>query len=136
MVVLNFGQLYRLLWSYFLSAKNELCDTVLSWLATVKKILNLDIKTINCDNAGENKRLLAEVEKSATLKVKFEITAPNTPQQNGKIERQFATMWDKVRAMLNAAKLPWKIRNKLWAQCAKHCTDLENILVKKGNVTL
>jgi hypothetical protein len=40
-------------------------------------------------------------------------------------------MWGKVRAMLNATKLPWKIRNKLWAQCAKHWTDLENIFVKK-----
>jgi hypothetical protein len=63
---------------------------------------------------------------------KFEITAPNRPQPNGKIERKFATMWGKVRAMLSAAKLPWKIRNTLWAQCAKHCTDLENSLVKKG----
>ena len=37
--------------------------------------------------------------------------------------------------MLNSAKLPWQIRNKLWAQCAKHCTNLENILVKKENKT-
>jgi hypothetical protein len=41
-------------------------------------------------------------------------------------------MWGKIRAMLNLAKLPWKIQQKLWAQCAKHSTDLENILVKQG----
>jgi hypothetical protein len=52
-----------------------ICDTVLSWLATVKKIHNFDIKTIKCDNASENKTLLAEVNKNATLKIKFEITA-------------------------------------------------------------
>jgi transposase InsO family protein len=35
---------------------------------------------------------------------KFEYTAPGTPQQNGKIERKFATLYGMNRAMLNAAK--------------------------------
>ena len=42
-------------------------------------------------------------------------------------------MWEKVRSMLNAAKIPFNIRNKIWAQCAKHCTDLENLLIKNNN---
>jgi hypothetical protein len=59
----------------------------------------------------------------------FEFTAPYTPQQNGKIERKFATLWNKVRSMLNTAKVPKELRNKLWAQCANHATLLENTLL-------
>ena len=53
-----------------------------------------------------------------TLKIKFEFTAPYTPQQNGKIERNFQTLYGKIRAMLNWARLPARLRSKLWAQCA------------------
>jgi hypothetical protein len=30
--------------------------------------------------------------------------------------------------MSNSAKLPWDLRNKLWAQCAHLSTQLENII--------
>ena len=119
-------------WSFFLHTKDELGDTVISWINDLSKVFT--VKTIKCDNAGENKDLQKLV-KENKLDIKFEYSAPNSPQQNGKVERKFATMWGKVRAMLNSARLPWKIRNKLWAQCAKHCTNLENILVKKENKT-
>ena len=33
--------------------------------------------------------------------IKFEFTAPNTPQQNGKAERKFATLKGRIRAMMN-----------------------------------
>jgi hypothetical protein len=38
----------------------------------------------------------------------------------------------KVRTMLNGAKLPWSLRNKMWAQCANLATTLENIISTKG----
>jgi transposase InsO family protein len=65
------------------------------------------------DNAGENKTFQTEAEKDRELNLTFEFTAPCTPQQNGKIERKFTTLWGKVRSMLNSAKLPWSLRNKL-----------------------
>jgi hypothetical protein len=58
----------------------------------------------------------------------FEFTAPYTTQQNGIIERKFTTLRAKVRTMLNSAKLPWNLRNKLWAQCANLASQLENII--------
>jgi hypothetical protein len=73
-----------------------------------------------------------DIEEDTDFNPIFEFTAPYTPQQNGKIERKFATLWGKVRAMLNAAKLPWNLRNRLWAQCANLATRLENILVNNN----
>ena len=37
------------------------------------------------------------------LGIVFEYTAPGTPQQNGVIERAFATMLGKKRAIMNGA---------------------------------
>ena len=48
--------------------------------------------------------------------VKLEFTGPDTPQYNGKIERRFATLYGRVRAILNEAKVPEEMRNKLWAK--------------------
>jgi hypothetical protein len=36
-------------------------------------------------------------------KIKLEYTALGTPQQNGNVERAFATLFGKSRSMLNAA---------------------------------
>jgi transposase InsO family protein len=39
------------------------------------------------------------------LNVKFEISAPGTPQQNGTVERAFATLFGKTKSMLNVARI-------------------------------
>ena len=60
------------------------------------------VKYVRCDNAGENQALEKEcVEKE--LGIVFEYTAPGTPQQNGVVERAFATMLGKTRAVMNGA---------------------------------
>jgi hypothetical protein len=59
---------------------------------------------IRCDNAGENLKLKEYAITEPDINVNFEFIAPHSPQQNGKIERKFATLWGKVRSMLNAAK--------------------------------
>ena len=62
-------------------------------------------------------------------KISFEFTAPNTPQQNGKVERAFATLYGRVRSMMNGAGLTGSLRNGLWAEGAVTATLLENLLV-------
>jgi hypothetical protein len=58
----------------------------------------------------------------------WEFTAPKTPQQNCLVERKFATIYIKIRAVLNAAGFtPW-LRTQLWARAAHFLTDLENLL--------
>jgi hypothetical protein len=60
------------------------------------------------------------------LGISFEYSAPNSPQQNGRVERRFATLYGRVRSMLNAANLSGELRSGLWAECAKTATYLDN----------
>jgi len=57
---------------------------------------------IRCDNAGEN-RALESVCIDKELGIVFDYTAPGTPQQNGVMERAFATMLGKTRVIMNCA---------------------------------
>jgi hypothetical protein len=119
------------IWSYFLAANSELSGTVTNFLKKFQKEHNLKVKFMRLDNSGENKILQQDVDKDPELKLQFEFTSLYTPRQNGKIERKFATLWGKVRAQFNSAKLPWGLQNKLWAQCANLSTQLENISYEK-----
>jgi hypothetical protein len=56
-------------------------------------------------------------------------TEPGTAQFNGRVQRKFATLYARVRTMLNAARLPKFLREGAWAECAKRATDIENMLV-------
>jgi transposase InsO family protein len=64
------------------------------------------------DNSGENKSFHQLILKSE-FKIKFEFTAPGTPQQDGKVEREFATLFRKTRSMLNAARITIPLRKGL-----------------------
>jgi transposase InsO family protein len=46
---------------------------------------------------------------------KIEFTAPDSPQQNGKVERMFATLYGRVRDMLNEAHFNWPLHHAMWA---------------------
>ena len=88
------------------------------------------MKTIRCDNAGENRKL-KEILDLEGFNIKFEFTAPYTPQQNGVVERAFATLYGRVRAMLNGAGFDKRLREYLWAECASTATMLQNSIIKK-----
>jgi hypothetical protein len=72
------------LWSYFIKAKSDLPETMLDWLKLVQKEINLNVKSMRLDNSYENKFFHQMIIKSA-FNIKFEFTAPGTPQQNGKV---------------------------------------------------
>lgn len=117
-------------WSSFLKEKSQLPEKVIGFVKKLAKE-NIMVKFIRCDGEGENKILGKELE-NLPNKITIEFTGPSTPQYNGKVERKFATLWSKVRAVLNNAKLDEKLRNGLWAEAANHCTLLENMLVPVG----
>jgi hypothetical protein len=119
-------------WSIFLKQKSDLPDAMIKWMNNIKRILNLDVKFFRCDNSGENRKFQERIKNETKFNVTFEFTAPNTPQQNGRVERKFATLYGKVRSILNRAKVPLWLRNKLWAYAAQHATKLENILVDEN----
>ena len=112
--------------SYFLKKKSETAAKVVELIKHLKTTLNYQVKFIRCDNAGENLKL-EEACKKEGLGVTFEYTAPKTPQQNGRVERGFATLYGQVRSMLNAARLNKEFRRGLWAKCACTACDLDNL---------
>ena len=91
-------------------------------------MLKIKIEKFRCDNAGENKKItekLSELQKNIIT----EYSVPGTPQQNGVVERAFATLYGRVRAMLTYAKMKGEIRHKLWAECANTAKHLDGILI-------
>ena len=66
------------------------------------------------------------------LGVTFEYTAQNTPQQNGKVKRTFATLYSRMRAMMEAAGFEYDRQLELWRKAASTATKLSNIMVTKS----
>jgi hypothetical protein len=90
---------------------------MLEWDKLVHKEINLNVKNIRIDSSGENKSFRQMIIKSEFI-IKFEFTAPGTPQQNGKVEHAFATLFCKKRPILNAARITILLRKGLWENCA------------------
>ena len=88
--------------SFFLKKKNEQVEPIIDWIKVLKARHEIQVKTIRCDNAGENKFLERETDKNELGNI-FEYTAPGTPQQNGVLERAFVTVMGRARAMMNHA---------------------------------
>ncbi len=78
-------------WSYFLKEKSDLKSHVIELIMELYLKYDCKVKYIHCDNAVENEG----------LGVFFEYTATGTPQQNGRVEQKFATLYNQERAMLN-----------------------------------
>ena len=114
-------------WSYFLNKKSDLATKVVSFVKAMKQKDPESPKFLRCDNAGENKTCEQKCNEEQ-LGIKFEFTAPNTPQQNGKVERSFATLYGRVRAMMNNAGFHAEYRSGLWTECAATATKLSNLL--------
>jgi hypothetical protein len=62
----------------------------------------------------------------------LEFTIPETPEQNGQVERSFATLWGRIRAMLNRLGVPQDFRVKFWAECTSRATKLSNLISKRN----
>jgi hypothetical protein len=117
-------------WSFFMRRKGELIQTMLVFIKTLKAKNPENVKFIRLDNAGENLGLKTQLELEG-INVSFEYTSPETPEQNGQVEKSFATLWGRVRAMLNCSGVPQEMRDKLWAECASTATLLSNVMSRK-----
>ena len=74
--------------------------------------------------------------KKLGLEIHFKYTVPRTPQQNGLVERTFATLYGRIRSMMNGANIPRAERDKKQAECAATTTKLEAIITKDGKPSL
>jgi transposase InsO family protein len=93
------------------------------WLQLVKQEIYLDVQCTRINNSEENKSFHQQAQRS-NYNIKFEFTAPGTPQQNGKVERAFAALYCKTRSMLNSARLTTTFRQGLWASSARLAVQL------------
>ncbi len=118
-------------WSFFLKAKSDLAEMVINFLYTMKQN-GTPVKHIRLDNSGENRSLQDQTTK-LFMDIQYEYTAPGTPQQNGRVERKFAVLYDYMRSFLNTAKLPENLRKLLWAEAANHATDVINGIITDRN---
>ena len=92
----------------------------------------VEVKIIRCDNSGENNAFEKECKRRG-LGNTFEYdTAPNTPQQNGRVERKFATLYARLRCMLQNVE-DLILKDKLWAEAANTATVYDNTLARGGN---
>ena len=62
----------------------------------------------------------------------IEYTAPYTPQQNGKVERTFPTLFSRAYASCNGAKLPTILRKKLFCEAFRDAVQKDAILYTRG----
>ena len=116
-------------WSRSQKQKSDLPEIALAFIKKLEQEEGTKVATIRLDNSGE-KRALEAACKQEGLCIKFEFTAPNTPEQNGRIEREFATLYGRMRAMMNA--MPKLGTNTLWTEAAETATALDNLIVRQG----
>jgi len=80
--------------SMFLKQKSEVKESFVPFLKELRHTYGNKIEHIRCENAGEN-LALEDLCIEKDLGIIFEYTAPGMPQQNGVVERAFATMLEK-----------------------------------------
>jgi hypothetical protein len=103
--------------------KNDQVKIIYEWLLKIRDN-GYHCKTIRLENSGENRILQYKLHTSGF----GEYTAPRTPEQNGKVERGFATILGRARAMMNSAGLTSIMRARVWAESAATATLLENAM--------
>ena len=116
-------------WSRFPKQKSDLPAIALAFIKELEQENGIKVASIQLDNSGENRALKAACNQEG-LGIKFEFTAPNTPEQNGQVERKFATLYGPMRVMMSA--MPKQGTNTLWTEAADTATDLDNLIVRQG----
>jgi hypothetical protein len=116
----------KMKWSFFLRKKEEQAEVLVNLVKEINTTHK--VERWRFDNAGENLTTEKLFEKNG-LSIKVEYTARETPQQNGTVERAFATLYGRVRAMMIEAGFERNKKEKYWAECAATATKLSNILI-------
>jgi hypothetical protein len=88
------------------------------------------VKVVRCDNAKEQ---MAPLKKMCwENEVMVEYVAPYTPQQNGKVERQFPTDVMRANAMLDLVQLSPSMKMMLRKEAIRYAATMANISIKEN----
>ncbi len=120
----------KMKWSFFVNKKDEQVNPIVNLIKAIQSD-GKKVKHIRCDNAGGNK-LLQQARKEKGDFIKFEYTVRNTPQQNGQVERSFATLYGRMRLMMRAGNMTEKEKQTFWIEAASTAKKVDNLLIRKG----
>ena len=106
----------------FLKYKSETSKNIIEFVKDLRAKENKEVKYIHCNNASENRKAKEKLCKLG-FGITFEYTAPNTPQHNGVVERKFAMLYRRVRAMFTDAEWEGLCRFKKVDRMCKYCKE-------------
>ena len=89
---------------------------------------SFNVKYNQCDKIGENEDFERSCRQEG-MGIQFKYTMPGAPQQNGLVGRKFATLFDRLCAMLDNGKFSSFLRNGLCAEAANLSTLFESNLL-------
>lgn len=106
---------------YFMKYKSEVFQCFLKYNAIVKNKFQCDLHILHTDNGCEyvNQEFTSFLEKKG---ITHERTAPYTPQQNGRAEREMRSIMETARTMLYAKNIPLN----MWAEAVNCAIYLLN----------
>ncbi|GKD82013.1 retrovirus-related pol polyprotein from transposon TNT 1-94 [Tanacetum coccineum] len=95
----------RYTWTLFLRSKDETPEVLKEFLTMIQRNLQAPVIFVLTDRGTEflNKTLHAFFKEEG---IKHQTSTPQTPEQNGVVERQNRTLVEASRTMLSASKLP------------------------------
>jgi hypothetical protein len=107
--------------AYPLVSKSDTTAKLINFINYLERQTGKTVKAVQSDRGGEyvNKALS---DFFASKGIAHRLTAPYTPQQNGKAERLNRTLMERVRAMLYQTNLP----DNLWAEALVTANFLRN----------
>lgn len=111
----------RYMWSIFLKDKSLAFEKFKTFKALVEKEVNKTIVTLHTDRGGEftSKDFQEFCNNNG---IKWHLTAPYNPQQNGVVERRNLTLMEMTCSMLKATRVP----DFMWGEAVRHATYLIN----------
>jgi len=106
---------------YFIKHKSDVFEKLKEYERKIRNKYGYSIKALRADNGGEyvNESVKSYLNKFG---ITMENTAPYTPEQNGKAERENRTIVECARTMLHAKNLP----KKLWAEAVNTAVYILN----------
>ena len=105
-------------WVYILKHKDQVFKPFLEWKVMVEKASGR--KCLRTDNGGEYTS--EEFDEYLKRGVRYELTFPKTPEQNGVAECMNRTLVESVRLMLSDTKLP----HRFWVEALATAAYLLN----------
>jgi hypothetical protein len=110
-------------WDYFMMEKSS-TTMILGRQLQRMKAIGILVKTGRCDNAKEQMAPLKDMCWANGVLVEY--VAPYTPQQNGKVERQFPTDLKRANSMLDMVQLNAAHQMKFRKEAIQYASIMAN----------